>query len=140
MIHAGDLGDGARVVYARRTFAMRSLLPLVALVLLVVATGCGVGSAQISTGIGAYERGDYPAAMNAWNELNGLEDEMGEKTRTRYLIYRGLTYYALGVRRYALMYLSRGKREYVAQEYSFLPDEHAQMVDRALNDLLHNEP
>ena len=59
------------MVYARRTFAMRSLLPVVALVLLVVATGCGVGSAQISTGIGAYERGDYPAAMNAWNELNG---------------------------------------------------------------------
>jgi hypothetical protein len=128
------------VVYGRRAFAMRFLVPLAASLLLAFAAGCGIAGEQIGKGIGAYERGDYPAAMNAWNELNGLENEMGDKTRTRYLIYRGLTYYALGVRRYALMYLSRGKREYVEHDYSFLPDDHAQMVDRALNDLLHNEP
>lgn len=140
MTRAATLGDGPRVVYARGDLVMRALVPFVALALLVASAGCGVGSTEIARGIGAYDRGDYPAAMNAWNELNGLEDEMGEKTRTRYLLYRGLTYYALGVRRYALMYLSRGKREYVEHEYSFLSDEHAQMVDRALNDLLHNEP
>jgi hypothetical protein len=106
---------------------------------LLTLLGCGAVSEQMGKGVGAYERGDFPAAMNAWNQLNGLEDEMSERTRTRYLLYRGLTYYALGVRHYARMYLSRGKREYTERDESFLDEATLEQVNRALDDLMHND-
>ncbi|MFO0757675.1 MAG: hypothetical protein U0359_14355 [Byssovorax sp.] len=107
--------------------------------LVLVLLGCGAVGEQMGKGISAYERGDFPAAMNAWNQLNGLEDDMSDRTRTKYFLYRGLTYYALGVRHYARMYLSRGRREYTEHEYGFLDDATLALVDRALTDLMHSD-
>ena len=112
---------------------------LSALAALSITAACGSVGNNMSRGITAYEQGDYPAAMNAWNELNGLEDDMSANTRTRYLLYRGLTYYALGVRHYALMYLSRGRREYGERKLGFLDDKTLEEVDRELTDLLHTD-
>jgi hypothetical protein len=58
----------------------------------------------------AFHDGRLPAAANAFRRLEPRLDELSEKDRARYSLYRGLTHLGLGDARAADHWLSAAKR------------------------------
>lgn len=84
----------------------------------LLSTGCGMGR-QVQRGANRYQQADYVGAMSQWRYVEDREEEMNDKGRVRYLVYRGLTHYRLfqqthhpGHHALALHYLARGKLAY----------------------------
>jgi hypothetical protein len=88
--------------------------------------GCGQGR-HVQRGANEYRSADYHGAMAEWRYLEDREEDMNDKGRVRYLVFRGLTHYRLyqqgrhpGEAGAALHFLARGKLAYDAGKAGWL--------------------
>lgn len=110
--------------------ARRTEDPMKRLAWMVVGTlwlaGCGHGR-HVQRGADEYRAADYGGAMTEWRYLEDREEDLNDKGRVRYLVFRGLTHYRLyqqgrqpmeaGA---ALHFLARGKLAYDAGKAGWL--------------------
>ena len=114
---------------------------LVLLLLAVAAAGCGMGR-HVQRGADRYQNADYSSALVEWRYLEEREEDMNDKGRVRYLVYRGLTHYRIyqrsrdaGHHAAALHYLARGKEAYDAGSARWLQAKTVVEMKDALVDL-----
>lgn len=99
---------------------MRKMAVALCVVLVATVAGCGIGR-QINHGISCYRTAHYAGAMETWEELGNCDCQLNHKATVRYLVYRGLTHYHLGEKRWALHYLRKGKQAYLHGSPRWLP-------------------
>lgn len=73
------------------------------------ASGCGANR-ELSTGIKAYERGNYNQAADRCDRIEG--DDWNDKRQVRYLVYCGLAFYQVGRHDSAKEMLESGRSMY----------------------------
>jgi hypothetical protein len=99
------------------------------------AAACAPTLRRVDGGITAYERGEYPLAMQRFVEAEGDEASLGPEISTRYLVYRGLAAWHLGMKAEAKALLSKGKRAVDAGAGKGIPAAVVEEMNRALAEL-----
>jgi hypothetical protein len=96
----------------------RAIRLLLSVALATLLLGCGAGRV-VQRGADKYQQADYGGALVDWRYLEEREQDMNDKGRVRYLVYRGLTHYRLfqqsrdaSQHAAALHFLARGKSAY----------------------------
>ncbi len=82
----------------------RMTLALLPLLLLVLGCGASLGSAKRD-----FQSGDYGAARETLETLEGRAKSWSESDRATYALYRGLVHHSLGDRRRAASWLAQAK-------------------------------
>jgi hypothetical protein len=108
--------------------------------------GCGQGR-HVQRGANEYRSADYSGAMTEWRYLEDREDDLNDKGRVRYLVFRGLTHYRLyqqgrhpGEAGAALHFLARGKLAYDAGKAGWLNAKTVVEMKDALAELAGSPP
>ncbi|HVY49499.1 MAG TPA: hypothetical protein VHB21_26585, partial [Minicystis sp.] len=101
---------------------------------LAFAAGCGVGR-YVQLGIDDYDRADYVAAMDRFEDLAPHQTELNDKGLARYLAYRGLTEYRLGARDAARDHLLRARAVMARTAPGLVSGKALREIDEALTDL-----
>ena len=122
---------------------MRAIGSVLLVMTILLLAACSRGTGQpLKVGTRSFEDGDLRAAMVQWRYLEAQEQQMNEKGRCRYLVYRGLTHYRLYRQtsapveeRAALHYLARGQSEYDSGKPRWLEPETVYEMKQALAEL-----
>jgi len=108
--------------------------------------GCGHGR-HVQRGAAEYRSADYGGAMTEWRYLEDREEDLNDKGRVRYLVFRGLTHYRLyqqgrhpGEAGAALHFLARGKLAYDSGKAGWLNAKTVVEMKDALAVLAGNPP
>ncbi|MBK7581469.1 MAG: hypothetical protein IPI67_14825 [Myxococcales bacterium] len=84
----------------------RSTAPVL-LCLILFGSGCGSGMGRA---LHAFDEGRHADAVGELRALEADQDEMSERERARYFLYRGLAHFACGDLRSASRWLSHARR------------------------------
>jgi hypothetical protein len=109
----------------------RALIVAVAL----LAAACAPTLRRLDGGITAYQRGEYPLAMQRFVEAEGDQSSLGPELGTRYLVYRGLAAWHLGMKAEAKALLLKGKRAMDAGDGKGIPAAVVEEMNRAIAEL-----
>jgi hypothetical protein len=109
----------------------RALIVAVAL----LAAACAPTLRRLDGGITAYQRGEYPLAMQRFVEAEGDQSSLGPELGTRYLVYRGLAAWYLGMKAEAKALLLKGKRAMDAGDGKGIPAAVVEEMNRAIAEL-----